>query len=116
MPEQPPSIPDVRAKLQELTALLRDAEHLEPDTQEELADLLDELSRALDPAVSSVEGTRLAANAARLVQALHDQQDHTLLTAARERLRQAAIRAEAQAPMVTGIVRRLIDALSNLGI
>jgi hypothetical protein len=116
MAEQPPSIPDVRAKLQELTGLLRDADHLEPETQEELADLLDELSRALDPAVSSIEGTRLAANAAHLVQALHDQQDTTLLTAARERLRKAAIRADAEAPMVSGIVRRLIDTLSNLGI
>jgi hypothetical protein len=116
MPEQSPSIPDVRAKLQELTQVLRGADHLEPKTQEELADLLEELSRALDPAVSSTSGARLAANAAHLVQALHEQEDTTLLTAATERLRKAAVRAEADAPMVTGIVRRLIDALSNLGI
>jgi hypothetical protein len=116
MPEQPPSIPEVRAKLQELTEVLRGADHLEPETQDELADLLDELSRALDPAVSSAAGARLGANVAHLVEALHQQQDTTLLAAAMERLRKAAMRAEAEAPLVTGIVRRLIDTLSNLGI
>jgi hypothetical protein len=116
MAEQPASIPDIRAKLQELTEALRGADHLEPEAQEELADLLAELSRALDPAVASAEGARLAASAAHLVQALHEQEDHTLLAAARGRLQQAAARAEAKAPMVTGIVRRLIDVLANLGI
>ena len=34
----------------------------------------------------------------------------------RDRLREAAVRAEVQAPVATGIVRRLIDTLANLGI
>lgn len=117
MPEQPPSASEVQAKLHELAEVLREAQHLEPQAQEALADLVDELSKALTlAAIASSETAHLANTAASLVRALHQERNPTLLSAAKQRLEQAALRAEAQAPVATGIVRRLLDALADLGI
>ena len=117
--QQPPETPDraaLRSNLQELARLLHDAPHLDPDTQQELADLVSELSEALAGNLSSAETEQLARNAVHMIRALHEQRDTDYLTAARERLREAAVRAEVAAPVATGIARRLIDALANLGI
>lgn len=117
MPEQPPpSAAQVQTNLHDLARLLRQAHHLDPAVQQALAELVDELGRALDPGVSSAEITHLAASAAQLAHALHQRHDSGLLTAAKERLESAARRAEAKAPLATGIARRLIDTLANLGI
>jgi hypothetical protein len=120
MPEQQPhaepSAPDIQAKLQELAQLLHDAQHLDPEAQQELADLVADLSRALAGNLSSTETEHLAKSAVHMIQALHEQQDTTYLAAARDRLRAAAVRAEMRAPVATGIVQRLIEVLANLGI
>jgi hypothetical protein len=58
----------------------------------------------------------LANTAANLARALHQQHNPTLLSAAKQRLEQAALRAEAQVPMATGVARRLLDTLADLGI
>lgn len=117
--EQPSEIPDrqaLRSHLQELARLLRDTPHLEPEAQQELADLVAELSQALAGSLSSAEADHLGQTAIHMVRALHEQRDSDYLSAARDRLRNAAVRAELQAPVATGIVRRIIDALANLGI
>ena len=121
MPEQTPSESQagaqVQAQLHELAQVLREAQHLEPEAQEALADLVDELSKALTPAtIARDETAHLANSAASLARALHQEENPTLLSAAKRRLEQAALRAEAQAPVATGIARRLLDTLADLGI
>jgi hypothetical protein len=68
--------------LQELAQRLRAADHLGPEAQQAIADLV----------------------------------DAGLLAAARHRFEAAVTRAELEAPMATGIARRLIETLANLGI
>jgi hypothetical protein len=121
MPDQPlnpqPAGEQVQAHLHELAAVLREAQHLGPEAQEALADLVDELGKALTPAtMASTETAHLANTAANLARVLHQQHNPTLLSAAKRRLEQAALRAEAQAPMATGVARRLLDTLADLGI
>jgi uncharacterized protein DUF4404 len=120
MAEQPPSrqnTAQVQARLHELAEVLRQADHLEPEAQQALANLVEELSKALTPAaLTGGETAHLASSAAGLAQSLHQQASPTLLSAAKRRLEQAALRAEAQAPVATGIARRLLDALADLGI
>jgi hypothetical protein len=113
MPEEPT---DLHAHLQELSRLLRDTDHLAPEAQQELADLVAELSKALAGNLSSAEVEHLGRTAANMIQALHEQQNADYLSAARDRLRDAAVHAEVVAPGPTGIVRRLLDTLANLGI
>jgi hypothetical protein len=97
--------------------MVREAHHLGPEAQEALADLLDELGKALAPAATPTsETTHLANSAAHLAQALHQQHGLPLLSAAKQRLEQAALRAEGTAPMATGVVRRILDVLADLGI
>lgn len=114
MPEHTPD--QVRARLQELARSLRAAGHLEPEAQQELADLMEELAGVVALAPTADQTTRLAEHAAQLAQALHQQHDEGLLAAAKKKLEQSALRAEEEAPLATGIVRRLIDTLANLGI
>ncbi len=110
--------PDVAAaapaRLQELARLLREARHLSPEARQELASLLAELGNALGS--SPAETSHLAASAAHLAETLHHQRETGPLTAARDRLRDSALRAETEAPVATSIALRLIDALANLGI
>ena len=118
MPEQPSSPPPtaarVQAGLQELAQRLRQADHLEPEAQQALASLVEELSQTLTrPEVPSAEMAHLAASAAQLAQALQQRHDTRRL---RERLEEVALRAETEAPVTAGIVRRLLDTLANLGI
>jgi hypothetical protein len=121
MPEEPPSEPQTRAQVQaslhELAQVLREAHHLEPEAQAALADLVDELGKALTPeAIASSETAHLASSAASLGRALHPEQNPGLLSAAKQRLEQATLRAEAEAPVAAGVARRLLDTLANLGI
>jgi len=107
----------VLASLQELAQFSRRAGHLTPEAQEALAALVDELSRSVNAAALSSENTaRLANSALDLAQALQEHHDPNLLAAARSRLDTAAVRAETQAPLATGVVRRLMEALADLGI
>lgn len=106
---------DPASRLRHLAQRLREADHLDPEAQKSLADILDELSKSLVPGPESSEQHKhLAESAAHLAEALHQQRDTGLIARARRRLEEAAVRAEA--PVATGIVRRLIDTLANLGI
>lgn len=107
----------LRTRLLECARLLRATRHLEPDTRQAVADLVSELAAALGAtAAPSEHAAHLAATSAQLVDALHDQHDAGLVTAARHRLEEVAARAEAKAPVAAGVVRRLIDALASIGI
>ena len=107
--------PDAKESLLNLAGLLRGAHHLTPETRTALADLMAELAEALGPGSAGPQATDLADSAAQAARALSEPH-HGLLTAARERLEAAAIRAEAKAPVATGVAWRLIDLLSEIGI
>jgi hypothetical protein len=106
---------DAKERLLSLAGLLRGADHLTPETRTELADLLAELAEALGHSSSGPQAAHLADSAAQAARALSEPR-HGLLTAARERLEAAAIRAEAKAPVATGVAWRLLDLLSEIGI
>jgi hypothetical protein len=106
----------VRAQLERIVPKLRSARHVDPEVQEALANLVDELVRVMDPNAPAAEAAHLAASSAHLAEALDRKHHAGLIAAARDRLEEAATRAEAEAPVATGLARRLIDALANLGI
>jgi hypothetical protein len=111
---EPPAA--ARTDLEEVVPLLREARHIDPEVQRALADLVDELIRVMDPHAPAAQATHLAESSTQLVKALHRKHHAGLITAAKERLEEAATRAEAEAPVATGLARRLIDTLANLGI
>jgi hypothetical protein len=116
-PSNPPVPPEVQDSLHTINQLLRDAHHLGPQAQRTLAALVGELEHALGASKASPEElAHLTDSTAKLVEAVHQQHEEGVLGAARDRLEEAVIGAEARAPVVTGVVRRLLDALSNLGI
>ena len=107
----------LKANLHEVAVLLRDAEHLSPEAQQELASLLDELRDELDPGTGNAEhAAQLAESLANLGRALHARQPQNLLDAARDGVQDALARFEGRAPVVAGIARRFMDALASLGI
>jgi hypothetical protein len=108
--------PDPAARLLELAGLVRGADHLAPEARAALAGVLAELAGALGPGGPGPDAAHLAESAAQAARALHEQNQHGLLAAARERLEAAAARAEAKAPVTTGVARRLIDLLAEIGI
>jgi uncharacterized coiled-coil DUF342 family protein len=113
----PQTVQQFQASLHDLATTLREAERLEPEAQKTLADLVDELSRTLNTtSLPTAETAQLASSAAQLARSLHQQEPPSLLSAAKQRLEEAASRAEAHAPVATGIAWRLLDTLANLGI
>ena len=113
----PKPVTAIQAELHELAQRLREARHLEPETQQTLADLLDELRSELHPeAINSVHAAHLADIVTQLARALHEQRDTGPVAAIRERLDNALLRAEIEAPVITGVTRRFIDSLANIGI
>jgi len=115
--DSPKAVTQIQTDLQELAQLLREARHLEPETQRTLADLLDELRSELHPAaLNSVHAAHLAEIVTQLARAMHEQHDTGPLTGLRNRLDNALERAEVEAPVIAGVVRRFVDALANMGI
>jgi hypothetical protein len=110
------AVATVQGQLHEVVGLLRETRHIEPDVQAALADLMDELARMLDPHAPAAEASHLAESSTHLAEALHRKHHPGLIAAAKDRLEAAATRAEAEAPVATGLARRLIDTLANLGI
>lgn len=116
LPIDPAEAAELRAQLMECAALLRESRQLDEESQLALAALVVELSELLDPDATSPHVSHLAETSAQLIQTLHAHQDPGLISAARERLEQAAARAETEAPVATGVVRQMIDALASIGI
>jgi hypothetical protein len=113
----PPDVPALRARLHEVAGLLRQGTAVDATSFEALAELVDELGEALKTAaLPTAEVRHLADSTAQLAESLHRRHDRGLLGRARDRLSQAAVDAEAHAPTLVGVVRRLIDALANIGI
>jgi hypothetical protein len=111
-----PASNGLRSHLQELAKLLHEADHLDPEAQQTLADLVAELGEALEAGnLEAASTAHLADSTAHLVEALRRPR-HGVLAAARDRLRRAAALAGAEAPVATGFLHRLIEALSNIGI
>jgi len=107
----------VSARLHAIAVLLREAHHLGPDAQKELAAVVDELSLVLDHTpLPSAEAAHLAESTSHLADALKNQHEPGLLGAARERLLEAAVAAETRAPAAAQLIRGLVDALSGIGI
>ncbi len=119
---QPPSsdLPadaNLETKLHSIAQLLRQTDHLDPEAQKALAEIVDELGKALRSVpVSSEDAKSLADSTAHLVRAVHQKHDRVLVTAAQGRMRQAITRVENQAPFVAQIAGRLLDTLASLGI
>ena len=112
-----PSPQEAQQKLEQVAALLRSADHLEPQAQREIADLLEELAKVLGRSTPATpEAAHLAETTANVARAVHEQHQGGLLDSATRRLEEAALRAQAQAPLAVGIVRRLLAALADLGI
>ncbi len=88
MPDPLPSDP---THLRELARLLREGGRLTPATQQALADLIDHLADTLSAPSSSA-------------------------ASARPPLEQAALAVESEAPLLTGLVARIVDTLRNIGI
>ncbi len=114
---QPAPRAQVRAHLHTIARLLREVPHLGPEAQRLLAELVAELSDAMEAeTVPAADLAHLADTAAQLVQAAHAGEEPGFLGKAQEKLEGAAAALEADAPMLAGLTRRLIEALSNLGI
>jgi hypothetical protein len=113
----PPARAEVEAGIHNLGQLLREAHHLGPEAQAQLAELVDELGSALGSGtISAEELAHLRSSTARLVEALHQRHDEGTVASARNRLEEAVIGAETKAPVVAGVARRLLDALASFGI
>ncbi len=112
-----PSLAEVRTLLHTIADLLRHSRHLGPEAQALLADLIDELSVALEtPTVPTEEIARLTECASHLVRAVTEKHESSILEAAEGRLERAVLRIEAGAPGLANLTRRLAEMLSNLGI
>src|SRR5262245_24877097 len=112
-----PSVPEVRARLHDAAAMLRDATGLDPSIRQTLTELLDELRTALaQPSAPPDEVARLADSVAHFAEALHADGNHGILAGARGRLERLMLNAESHSPTAVGLARRLVDAIANLGI
>jgi hypothetical protein len=112
-----PSLADVQRRLQDVARTLKETGSLDTESRLVLAELVEELSRTLNSGgVPPSEVAHLAESTAHLAESLHHHQDLTLVGRAREGLEGAVVRAEAQAPVAVGLARRVLDALSNIGI
>ena len=70
-PSVPPAVPDVQVRLQEVARLLRQTGSIDPESKRVLAELVDELSKALTTAaVPPAEVTHLAESTVHLAEAL----------------------------------------------
>jgi hypothetical protein len=121
MSDQPPAPPPeatpagLAVTLHAVAEMLRDDRPLGLDARRALAELLDEIGRALGSApVPPAEVSHLAESTAHFIAALRQPGEH--VTSARERLEAALLGVEARAPVVAGVVRRFLDALANIGI
>jgi hypothetical protein len=109
--------PKIQERLHDIAQLLRLSSSIDPETQRTLAELVDELSKALQGAnLPLAEVTHLAETTSHLAESLHQQQDRGFLARMRDRLEQAVSNAEIHAPTAVGLARKLLEELANIGI
>lgn len=117
VPESRSRAEQIQSELQELAARLRQTQHLDPKAQASLAALLDELGAGIGTTGSISANTEgLTRAVSDLARSLHEQHHASILETAQDRLKEAAVRAETEAPVATGVVYRFIEALSSVGI
>jgi len=132
-PESPtPSAPEIQTRLHDVAKLLRETETLDPEARHVLAELVDELTTALQASnAPPAEVAQLAASAAHLAEALRQQHDQEQLGNARDHFGAAVSTMGAPSlaanmvlfphqkklyPDFADLARRLVDALANIGI
>jgi hypothetical protein len=122
-PNPNPNPDALSGRLRDCAERLRHARHIEADAQTALADLLADLADAIDPSSSGTGADAAAAahlgeSTAHLAEALHHAPSHEpgVLAAARRKVEEAAAKAEAEAPIATGVVRQFIDVLGGMGV
>ena len=112
-----PSPEERAAALHAVASALRKTPHLGREAKQALADFLDALD---DPettaAASPADVQRLTDRATKLLHAIRHQRDAGVLAEARDRLEEAVLRVESEAPVTAGAFRRLLDALANIGL
>ncbi len=110
----------VHDHLHTIAQLLRAVPRLPPEAQQPLAELMEELSRALETeAALPADLAELAGHVSRLVQAAQagtPTPPGGLVEQLRGRAESAAAAVETRAPLVAGLTRRLVEALAELGI
>lgn len=108
---------DIKSRLHAIAGLLHQTGRMGEITRQELAHLLDELAEALHAEdLSADQRTHLAESTQHLLEAVQQQGEAGVLAAARNRLQKAVVAVEADAPVAAGLIRRVMDALGNLGI
>jgi uncharacterized protein DUF4404 len=108
---------DVLARLREFAGLLREGQHLDPRSQQLLADLVEELSKTLEEkTLPDQEAAHLAECTAHLMQSVHQQEEKQVVAEAGQRLQKAIVAVETRSPVLSGLVEKLVDALAGLGI
>ncbi|SRR5260370_40831750 len=118
-PHDPPATDAaaVRARLDEVVRLLDHADAVSPELRRDLLAVTDELRRALDAGtMPTAEVARLAYGTAHLAESLRRRHEEGILARARDRLEEAVLAAEARAPVVSGLIHRLLETLANIGI
>ena len=111
----PEATPGPRERLLDLAAAVARRPPPDPRDTDRACGPHGRAGRGAGTGSSGPQAAHLAESAVQAARALSEPH-HGLLTAARERLEAAAVRAEAKAPVATGVVWRLIDLLSEIGI
>jgi hypothetical protein len=115
--QSPSSARDILGKLHTVAQLLREANHLGPEEQQIVAELVDGVAKALEaPETPLPELTRLAESTVHVLEAVHQRRDQGLLAAARLRVEESLDNAEARFPFLVGLVRHLMEVLAASGI
>jgi hypothetical protein len=113
----PPSVSELQDRLRGVAQTLRQSSTIDEDSRQALAELVEELNKALQAqSVPPAEVSRLAESTAHLAESLHHPKARGLLGTAREGLERAAFEAESHAPLLVGLARRVVDALAGIGI
>lgn len=108
---------EIRAELVSVARRIEALETLTPEIRSRMVTLLDELASLLDQGRTEAEIGHVSRLSLRLRALVDEAQDQESLAGrSRELLEQAAAHAEADAPVLTNVVRRLIDVLADIGI
>jgi hypothetical protein len=108
----------LRGYMHTIAQLLRDGPPLGPEAQQLLAELVDELGKALEAeSIPPAELNQLANHVASLVRAAQAGDEGIGMVAhLRDRLEDAAAAVESRVPLLAGLTRRLVETLSEIGI